>query len=126
VGTDESAATLYADPSAPPGATPPDTSERRGSLSASVIRDVIRSKRVDVQACYAAALTRRRDLRGTVTLRFLIQPDGTVSTATVVGDTVDDAGLNACVTASVVTWRFPPPDGGGMVSVTYPFTLESH
>ncbi|MBP7685629.1 MAG: TonB family protein, partial [Deltaproteobacteria bacterium] len=76
-------------------------------------------------ACYETALARWSALRGTVTVRFIIQPDGTVSTATVVSDTVGDAGLRACITASVVTWRFPAPDGGGLVSVTYPFTLES-
>ncbi|MBK7777937.1 MAG: AgmX/PglI C-terminal domain-containing protein [Sandaracinaceae bacterium] len=125
VGTDAGSASLYAEPSAPAGATAPTTGERGGSLSADVIRTVVRANRRHVQACYETALARWSALRGTVTVRFIIQPDGTVSTATVVSDTVGDAGLRACITASIVTWRFPAPDGGGLVSVTYPFTLES-
>ena len=125
VGTDAGSASLYAEPSAPAGATAPTTGERGGSLSADVIRTVVRANQRHVQACYETALARWSALRGTVTVRFIIQPDGTVSTATVVSDTVGDAGLRACITASVVTWRFPAPDGGGLVSVTYPFTLES-
>lgn len=126
VGTDASAATLYADPSAPAAGTPPDTGDRRGALSADVIRTTVRANQHRVQACYETALARRSTLRGTVTVRFIIQPDGTVSTATVLSDTAGDARLRACIAASVATWRFPAPDGGGLVSVTYPFTLDSH
>jgi hypothetical protein len=30
------------------------------------------------------------------------------------------------VASAVRRWTFPAPDGGGLVSVTYPFTLESN
>ena len=71
------------------------------------------------------ALQRQPQLRGTVTVRFLIQDDGHVSEATVISTTAPDGDLDACITGAVRTFRFTPPDGGGQVSVTYPFTLDS-
>lgn len=51
VGTDAGSASLYAEPSAPAGATPTDTSERGGSLSADVIRTVVRANQRHIPCC---------------------------------------------------------------------------
>ena len=124
-GTDAAAGALYADPAATADGAP-DPSERRGSLSADVIRTVIRAHLAEVEACYLEALRRDVNLRGTVTVRFLIEADGHVSAATPVGDTLGDTRATQCIARVVTSWRFPAPEGGGRVSVTYPFTLETH
>lgn len=119
-GTDVGSGTLHPDAPGASEAGPPRT-----TLSAQTIRMVIRGNIYQVEACYEAALQRQPQLRGTVTVRFLIQDDGHVSEATVISTTAPDGDLDACITGAVRTFRFTPPDGGGQVSVTYPFTLDS-
>ncbi|MCB9662247.1 MAG: TonB family protein [Sandaracinaceae bacterium] len=104
----------------------PGTAAVRGSLSADVIRRVVRRHLGEVRFCYEQALNSQPDLRGTVSVRWIISPTGSVTTSTVSGSTLGSARVESCVASAVRRWTFPAPDGGGLVSVTYPFTLESN
>ena len=37
---------------------------------------------------------------------------------------MQNPALECCINNAVHGWRFPPPEGGGIVVVTYPFVLE--
>ena len=104
----------------------PGTAAIRGSLSADVIRRVVRRHLGEVRFCYEQALNSQPDLRGTVSVRWIISPTGSVTTSTVSGSTLGSSRVEGCVASAVRRWTFPAPDGGGLVSVTYPFTLESN
>jgi TonB family protein len=104
----------------------PGTAAIRGSLSADVIRRVVRRHLGEVRFCYEQALNSQPDLRGTVSVRWIISPTGSVTTSTVSGSTLGSSRVESCVASAVRRWTFPAPDGGGLVSVTYPFTLESN
>lgn len=58
---------------------------------------------------------------GTVQVRFVIRPDGAVMSAELHESEISGT-LGCCVLTEIMTWRFQPT-GGGLVSVTYPFTL---
>ncbi len=116
-----------------PGTTKPDAptspsslrAEIVGSIDRDVIRRVVRAHIGEVRECYNEGLMRKPDLRGRISVSFVIDDRGRATEATVAESTLDDATVEACVVRAVGRWRFPaPPPGMGNVKVTYPFLLE--
>lgn len=97
----------------------------RGSLSKEAIRRVIRRNRAQVRACFESALRRNPELEGRLTTRFVIGPQGAVVAAAAVSEDLRDARLTHCVERAVKRWPFPAPDGGGVVTVSYPFLFHA-
>lgn len=97
---------------------------QRGSLSADPIREVIRAAFPQVTACVTEAERAGANPSGTVTIRFLIVSDGSVAGGQIAGTTVSSRAMACCILQHVAALRFPAPDGGGRVSVTYPWTIE--
>lgn len=96
-----------------------------GTLAREVIRRVVRRHRNEIRFCYEQGLQARPDLEGRVTTRFLISPTGTVTTSLVAGSTVGHPPTEQCIVQAIRRWTFPSPDNGGVVSVTYPFVLQT-
>ncbi|HJL04437.1 MAG TPA: TonB family protein [Polyangiaceae bacterium LLY-WYZ-15_(1-7)] len=96
-----------------------------GGLSREVIRRTVRRHHNEVKFCYEQSLRARPDLEGRVTTRFIISQTGAVTVATVQSSTLGHSDTEACITQAVRRWAFPAPDGGGIVSVTYPFMLRN-
>jgi hypothetical protein len=90
-----------------------------------VIRKAISERIGDVRSCYEQALDGWPQLEGRVVTKFVIGPDGLVTRSAVADNDTGLLGLGCCVNKAVETWRFPPPEGGGIVIVTYPFVLET-
>lgn len=102
---------------------------RSGTLDASYIQEALQEVTPLMKDCFEAALPAHPDLHGTVVLRFTISGDpdlaGMVADSAVVEDetNIDDKGLRECMQESMYAARFDPPEHGGDVVVTYPFTL---
>ncbi|HJL18232.1 MAG TPA: AgmX/PglI C-terminal domain-containing protein, partial [Sandaracinaceae bacterium LLY-WYZ-13_1] len=96
-----------------------------GALSRQEIQGVIRRHLDAIRFCYEQRLAQDPDLAGRVTVRFEISPEGRVRTARVSASTLNDAAVERCVVRQVRRWRFPPPRGGGLVRVNYPFVFRS-
>jgi hypothetical protein len=96
-----------------------------GSLPKRAIRAVISAGIGEVRACYEAGLTGARGAAGLVELKFIIGTEGLVIATAVARSSLDDASIASCIRDAVAKWRFPVPDGGGIVVVTYPFVLET-
>ncbi|MHB8873998.1 MAG: TonB family protein, partial [Myxococcaceae bacterium] len=77
-----------------------------------------------VRYCYESALQRAPGLEGKVMVKFVISSAGQVVSATVSSSTVSNDALESCITTRVRTWRFPKPQGGGIVVVSYPFVFK--
>ncbi|MEZ4328631.1 MAG: AgmX/PglI C-terminal domain-containing protein [Polyangiales bacterium] len=86
-------------------------------LTAEMIRHVVRFHLPEVVACYEPHVAMHH---GTLSVRWVIGPDGQVTDAVALNAL--HPPLDDCVLERVRAWRFPPPSGG-VVSVTYPFTL---
>ena len=95
-----------------------------GSLSKSVIADVIADHIGEIRRCYEDSLAGWPQLAGRVAVKFIIQPDGSVDRSAVAETTLHHKPTECCITNAVRSWQYPPPDGGGIVVVTYPFVLE--
>ncbi len=93
----------------------------KGSLSKSVIQRVIRSKLTGIRYCYEKQLIVQPNLKGKVTAKFMIAPTGAVSRVSASGMT---PAVSQCIEKTIQSMQFPPPSGGGIVSVTYPFIFS--
>ena len=87
---------------------------------------MVRRRLGEVRHCYEQGLISQPDISGTVSVRFVIGPTGSVSAATVAGSSLGAARVDSCVASAVRRWTFPAPEGGGMVAVTYPFMLATN
>lgn len=99
--------------------------EVQGDLDKDIVRRIVRAHINEVRHCYEQGLTGNPQLEGRVSIEFSILGTGTVSSAVVNESTLPDAAVGNCITKSVKRWKFPKPEGGGAVTVTYPFVLSS-
>ena len=75
--------------------------------------------------CYSEALQRvQAMLRGTVTFRYVIQPDGTVGEAAVKSSEIADTTMQACMLTVVRGMHFDRPQDNGSVTVTQPIIFD--
>jgi TonB family protein len=109
------------------GATPAGSAQGAqvaGSLDKELIRGVIRTHLLEVKRCYEAGLVTSPLIQGRVMIRFTIGAGGDVVAAVVQRSTLGAPAVEECIAASVRAWKFPPPSGGGIVMVSYPFLLK--
>jgi hypothetical protein len=95
-----------------------------GKLDKEVVKEYIRKQLAKIRWCYQMAFQKNPDLEGKLTVSFIISPTGSVMSAKVINSTLNDAELEGCVEKKIMTWRFPAPQGGGVVKVNYPFVLR--
>jgi TonB family protein len=93
-------------------------------LDRDIIRRIVSAHINEVAACYNDGLTRDPDLRGRISVEFIIGVDGTVDKSEVKESTLADAAVGTCVITAMKRWKFPRPAGGNSVSVLYPFVFE--
>lgn len=87
-------------PEATPEATPP---EGPVGLKQAVLA-MWRDNGPTLQACHAARLADRPDLRGTWNVRFMVETDGEINDAVANGADMADAALEDCLTGKVDSW----------------------
>jgi hypothetical protein len=110
-----------------PAAAPPEAASKQkpsGKLAPEVIRHTVRERYGAFRSCYEAGLTRHGDLKGRVTLRFVIERDGGISHIRVASNEVPDCVMVDCLRARATALQFPPPSGG-IVTVQYPMFFET-
>ena len=105
----------------PVGSAPADVGFRRPGLGPEPIRHVVVAHAGALQACYKIEAQKDSSLKGRVTLRWRVDEGGAVTSALVVGSTLQNAGVEGCVLREVRSWRFPTSDG--ISQVTFPFVF---
>ena len=95
-----------------------------GRLAPEVIqRTTMRDVPLSVKRCYEPGLARNQNLEGRVSVRFVIELDGSVRDARLDSATLPDAEVARCIVDSFKKLHFPDPDGG-TVTVVYPIMLS--
>ncbi|HWB75549.1 MAG TPA: AgmX/PglI C-terminal domain-containing protein [Nannocystaceae bacterium] len=97
----------------------------KGSLDKDIIHRIVKAHRNEVRFCYEQGLAKHPRLSGKITVSFTIGPTGSVIVSKAKSSTLKDRDVDACIVKAVKRWKFPKPDGGGAVDVTYPFVLSS-
>jgi hypothetical protein len=92
-----------------------------GAIPKDSIHRVVRDNFGPIRICYENVLLANPNTAGRVVAKFKVGLDGTVSDATATGVHPD---LETCVAEKIRKFRFPRPDGGAAVEVTYPLTFK--
>jgi len=97
--------------------------EVKGDLTVESVRQVMEKQFDKMKRCYLEALRKRSGLRGTVSIAFIIGPDGRIEQKWMVSG-LEDPDFDQCVLNLVSDLLFPKPADGKIVSVVYPVTFE--
>jgi tetratricopeptide (TPR) repeat protein len=93
-----------------------------GRLPPEVIQRIVRQQFGRLRVCYEAGLRQNPNLAASMSVRFMIQRDGSVANVATAGADHIGASVAACVVRAFYGMAFPAPEGG-TVTVVYPFTF---
>jgi TonB family protein len=119
--------------SSPPAASPaaaPAASASKGTdgpdRNLNDIRAVVAGNRDVFRACYDKAQKAHPGIKGTYTLKFVVNPDGTVKSAEpdATKSEIHAAELDSCAVAALKGLKFPPSKRGMESAVNYPFDFK--
>jgi outer membrane biosynthesis protein TonB len=98
-----------------------------GSVDKELIRKVIQDHAAQIRYCYEQQLAVNPRLQGKVSVKWVINGDGSASSAQIdrSATTLEDAKVHECMMARITSWQFPKPKGGGIAVITYPWILRS-
>jgi len=96
-----------------------------GSLDRSLIDKSISKQMNKIKYCYATELQKDLNLKGTIKYKFVITKEGTVSKVDVDSSDMNSPEVEGCISEVLKSVTFPPPKGGGIVIVKYPFMFGS-
>lgn len=88
------------------------------------IAAVINRNLGQVRFCYEQGLQSDASLNGRVSIGFVIGGNGLVKTASIENTTLNAKSVEDCLLLRLKTWKFPLPEGGVDVKVSYPFVLR--
>lgn len=96
----------------------------QGFCKKSDISKNVRRRGGAIRACYERELQYKPNLRGKLTARWTVNPQGRVSNASVVKSSLKNQAVEACVLRTVRRMRFAKPEGGVCV-IQWPFVFNS-
>jgi hypothetical protein len=104
-----------------PYSAPPTADGAQGKLELKQMKKLMRAHYPQFRACYEELRTREPDATGSVSMRFIIEENGSVTAVSVQneGTTLTDAKMQECMRSTYARMHFPRPVGG-KVTVTYP------
>jgi hypothetical protein len=101
---------------------PPSKTATLGSLPPEQIQTVVRSRSDAFRKCYETGLAHNPGLQGKVSVRFVIDANGNVPQAHIVGNELPDCEVTACLCDEFKKFTFPKPEGGS-VNIVYSLVL---
>lgn len=96
-----------------------------GGLDKDVIMKVIKRHQNEIKFCYEQELQKIPTLSGKVAVGWTIDPTGAVSEANVSESSIGNANVEGCILQRIRRWKFPEPQGGGIVNVTFPWIFKA-
>lgn len=96
-----------------------------GGLDKDVIMKVIKRHQNEIKFCYEQELQKNASLAGKVAVAWTIDPAGAVSDANVSESSISNANVESCIVQRIRRWKFPEPQGGGVVNVTFPWIFKA-
>lgn len=90
-----------------------------GRLPKEVIQRIVRQNYGRFRLCYEKGLAANPSLEGRVSVRFVINRNGSVSNVSNGGSSMPDSNVVNCTVRAFYGLSFPKPEGG-IVTVTYP------
>jgi TonB family protein len=90
------------------------------------IQTIVMARRDDARACYDKGLKDHPGIEGDLTVKFVIDPEGTVTEASVDSgkSTINEPSVGACVVDVVKKIKFAASKGGYETRANYPFNFH--
>lgn len=95
------------------------TGTRSQYRSAEAIQEVLMSHNPAIRYCYERELKRNPALKGKITVRITVEPEGHVSDAVVLASTMNNERVERCILARIRLWKDFPPIDPSEGSVTF-------
>lgn len=92
-----------------------------GSLGPEILLPVVEEHAGQLVFCFEKELAAAPGLRGTVTIKWVINGEGKVTASQVAETELKNPNVEQCLATKIRTWVFPRPKGGGIVIAKYPF-----
>lgn len=102
-----------------------DESEVTGGLDREVIANYIKTQLGQILYCYERQLSATPNLYGKVAVKFTISGTGQVEAQGISETELKSPPVEGCILNRVAKWKFPAPNGGTKVMVTYPFMFKA-
>lgn len=102
------------------------TDDTAGKLSKESIAGVVRKKLTGIKFCYNQELAKNPNLQGKVVVKFNIVgegDEGVVKDIEITESTINNSSVEDCMRRNISRWKFPVPEGGGVVNIVYPFVF---
>jgi hypothetical protein len=93
-----------------------------GRIAPELIQRIVRQSFGHFRLCYENGLRSNPNLAGRVSVRFIIDRSGRVTSVSNAGSDLPDSAVVSCVVRSFSGMSFPEPENG-IVSVTYPISF---
>ncbi len=93
-----------------------------GTIDRKGVNKVVRMHTRAIRRCYEKQLKANPNLKGKISVTFMINDRGRVQLVEITADTVGDPKVATCIKSVVKRWRFPRPEEGP-VSIEYPFVF---
>ena len=111
-----------------------DDEPPKGSLNKRIIQKVVRNHSNEIRVCFETDIDKIPYTGGRLiyVMKWTILETGKVTDSTCTNVSyagkdkreVYNENIENCLINSINEWRFPPPRGGGRVSIEYPFVFE--
>ncbi len=90
------------------------------------IQTIVLARRDEARACYDKGLKDHPGIEGDLTVKFVIDPQGVVSDASVDSgkSTINEQSVGACITDIIKKIKFAPSKGGFETRANYPFNFH--
>ncbi|MDB4936942.1 MAG: hypothetical protein JWP87_3914 [Labilithrix sp.] len=90
------------------------------------IQTIVMSRRDEARACYDKGLKDHPGIEGDLTVKFVIDPTGVVSDASVDSSksTINEPTVGACIVDIIKKIKFAPSKGGFETRANYPFNFH--
>jgi len=96
-----------------------------GELPKSVVAAYMNSKAGAIKACYQKGLQSNPDLSGSIKVRFLIQPSGSIAGAKMESSSLGSESVESCIMNNIKSWKFPQAKNGGGTTVAKTWSFKS-
>ena len=94
-----------------------------GGLAMSQVQAIIKKHQGELTYCYEKNLQTQPNLRGQVSVKFIINRSGRVSSAGIAHSSMRSPRVENCIARAFKRWKFPKPHEGVNVSVQYPIAF---
>jgi len=104
----------------------PGAPQKTETRTTAVIQKVVLDNRKPVRDCYDKAKKELPDLKGTMTIKFVLDPEGNVKTAelNIERSDVKAPSVVDCSIEAIKKIKFPPSSRGMDTTVNYPFDFK--